>query len=300
MDSTSIKILLINNSLSFSSQVSDMLSKANMADYGLSDIVLLYDNSFSDGLKDLVNAEVDIVLFELSLSDSEYLLLLDSACSVSHIVPVVIVSDNKDKKTALLAIQAGAQDYLVKDEFSTEDLVRSLLFSVERYRLEKERHGASFIDELTGLYSHVGFKRVGEKHTHIASRTGQEILVVYAELRGLEYINAVYGYDKGNECLLKAGKILKKSLRNSDIVARVGWDKFAALAIGVNENTTQIITKRLQEKIQLNSINQDIDFAPTLSYGMAYFRPTLELKIDEMLRRAEEAMLVSRDEVLIY
>jgi two-component system, cell cycle response regulator len=300
MDSNAVKVLLIDNSSSSGNKVSDMLSKVKGSEYGLSDLVLLHDNDLSDGLRELVNVDVDAVIFDLPLTDDEYLFTLDNVCSISHTIPIIIVSSNKDNKTALLAIQAGAQDYLVKGEFKTKDLLRSLIFSIERHKLERERVGISFVDELTGLYSHIGFSRIGEKHIKIAARTGREVLIVHAELRGLEYINAVYGYDKGNESLIKAGKILKRTFRGTDIIARVGWNKFAALAIDVNENTTKLITKRLKERISLNSTQQDAEFAPTLSYGMAYFRPTNNHTIEEMLRKAEEAMLINRGDVLIY
>ena len=77
----------------------------------------------------------DVVLLDLSLPDSDGLSTLGAINAAAPQVPVVVLSHRDDEALALQAVQAGAQDYLVKGQ--TEGLlVRALRYAVERARLE--------------------------------------------------------------------------------------------------------------------------------------------------------------------
>ena len=83
----------------------------------------------------------DVVLLDLSLPDSDGLSTLGAINAAAPQVPVVVLSHRDDEALALQAVQAGAQDYLVKGQ--TEGLlVRALRYAVERARLELERRAA--------------------------------------------------------------------------------------------------------------------------------------------------------------
>src|SRR5689334_12404981 len=75
---------------------------------------------------------LDAILLDLALPDShglEAFLKLYGRCPTT---PVVVLSSFDDEALAMKAVQAGAQDYLVKGQFSEHLLVRSLRYAIER------------------------------------------------------------------------------------------------------------------------------------------------------------------------
>ncbi len=96
---------------------------------------------------DLVNVELlsaaiercqeerfDVVLLDLGLPDSNGLETFFSIYAHAGDVPIVVLSGYSDERAAIKAVQAGAQDYLVKGQLTDRLLVRSLRYAIERSR----------------------------------------------------------------------------------------------------------------------------------------------------------------------
>ena len=60
--------------------------------------------------------------------------------SREHQIPIIVVTGLTDKELAIRAVKAGAQDYLIKGQISSPLLNRSILYAIERKRIEEELH----------------------------------------------------------------------------------------------------------------------------------------------------------------
>jgi len=78
----------------------------------------------------------DIVLLDLGLPESKGVETLETFLPNVPDVPVVVLTGLDDKETAVEAIQHGAQDYLPKDDLSTDVLMRSIRYAIERKKQE--------------------------------------------------------------------------------------------------------------------------------------------------------------------
>lgn len=81
---------------------------------------------------------VDVVLSDISLPDAhgnETLQLLKKAAAN---VPVVFITGTSDTSLALDALQKGAQDYLIKGEYSNAFLARVIRYAIERKKYQDE------------------------------------------------------------------------------------------------------------------------------------------------------------------
>ncbi len=86
---------------------------------------------------DRPDVDIDIVLLDLGLPDSERANTFDRlAPYVSHL-PVIIISGHDDEELAIRTVQAGAQDYLVKSEITVPLLVRVARHAIERELLKE-------------------------------------------------------------------------------------------------------------------------------------------------------------------
>ncbi len=86
----------------------------------------------------LATGGVDVVLLDLSLPDGQGIEVFQRLRAAAPEVPVVVLSGLNDDRTAIRAVNEGAQDYLVKGA-STELLTRAIRYAIERHRLMLDR-----------------------------------------------------------------------------------------------------------------------------------------------------------------
>ncbi|MEI8375470.1 MAG: SpoIIE family protein phosphatase [Planctomycetota bacterium] len=91
----------------------------------------------SAGLERLSEFPFDIILLDLSLPDSQGLETFFTMHAHANNVPIVVLSGYNDESSAVKAVQAGAQDYLVKGQVDDNLLVRSIRYAIERTRRYK-------------------------------------------------------------------------------------------------------------------------------------------------------------------
>ncbi len=159
-----------------------------------------------------------------------------------------------------------------------------------RILMEEEILSLSLTDPLTGLYNRRGFLNLAEQQLKIAKRTKIGLLLLFADINGMKWINDNLGHKKGDEALVEAADVLKKVFREADIVARVGGDEFSVLALGIKMEDSRIIEDRLQHQIGLNNSRENRAYALSISVGMAYNDPESPSTIDELMSHADALM----------
>ena len=82
---------------------------------------------------------LDVVLLDLSLPDAHGLETVDRMRALAPGLPIVVLTGTDDESLAVQAVQAGAQDYLVKGHADGRLLVRAVRYALERHRLEQDR-----------------------------------------------------------------------------------------------------------------------------------------------------------------
>lgn len=92
----------------------------------------------ADALAALQSQELDVILSDLGLPDSDGLETLEALRQQSPATPIVVMTGRTDESTALRAVAAGAQDYLVKGSTDANALVRAIRYAVERGRAAEE------------------------------------------------------------------------------------------------------------------------------------------------------------------
>jgi serine phosphatase RsbU (regulator of sigma subunit) len=91
----------------------------------------------SVGVERCSEGRFDAILLDLSLPDSQGLNTFLTMHAHAGGVPIVVLSGYSDEATAVRAVQAGAQDYLVKGQVDDNLLVRSIRYAIERTRLHQ-------------------------------------------------------------------------------------------------------------------------------------------------------------------
>ncbi len=133
MSRKQITVLLIEDNPGDARLTQEMLAEAR----GLR-CDLEWVDSLAAGLQRLAEGGIDLVLLDLGLPDSMGLdTLRHLRAGVPQSVAVLVMTGQGEDDVALQAVQAGAQDYLVKGEINSDLLIRSMLYAIERQENEE-------------------------------------------------------------------------------------------------------------------------------------------------------------------
>ena len=105
---------------------------------GPEEFVVVSETNLASAFLQLESEHFDVVLLDLNLPDSNGLDTVKQVCRKVPDIPVVILTGLNDDEVATQAVQAGAQDYLVKGEFDEMLLARTLRYSVERKQVSEQ------------------------------------------------------------------------------------------------------------------------------------------------------------------
>jgi diguanylate cyclase (GGDEF)-like protein/PAS domain S-box-containing protein len=157
-------------------------------------------------------------------------------------------------------------------------------------RMEEELRTLSLTDELTGLYNRRGFITLSEQQLKMAKRLNSGIFMLYADMDHLKEINDTYGHREGDLAIIDAANILKATYRDSDIIARIGGDEFAVFPIGTTESGIDIMTDRLQQKLEIHNSKRIRRYQLSISVGTTYCDMECNYSLDELLDQADKLM----------
>ena len=92
----------------------------------------------SKGLKCLVSQNIDAVLLDLGLPDSQGLNTIESVRATKASIPIIVLTGLDDESVAIEAVRRGAQDYLIKGSITGSMLSRVIRYAIERKNYEEE------------------------------------------------------------------------------------------------------------------------------------------------------------------
>ncbi|HEY3129832.1 MAG TPA: response regulator [Acidobacteriota bacterium] len=152
MEHADIRVLLIEDDFSSGSAIKEILASESDPGYEVH-----WVDRLSSALEELGHGRFQLILLDLTLPDSNNLDTLIRVRSKAPQLPIVVLTGLADERLGVRAVREGAQDYLVKGQFSVSLLLRSVRYAIERKRLEDEvRRQTDLYQTLLKAHSDVG------------------------------------------------------------------------------------------------------------------------------------------------
>ena len=173
----------------------------------------------------------------------------------------------------------------------TDDgLVVTLRDVSARKREEHRLRQASLTDDLTRLYNRRGFLTLADQQLRIARRQMKDALLMYVDLDEFKELNDRYGHAEGDRALIAIGKLLRRAVRDCDVVARMGGDEFTIMALDADRAAARIIQRRIEERVALLNASGEFQTTIALTIGHTRVRPTDTASVTELLARADSLL----------
>jgi diguanylate cyclase (GGDEF)-like protein len=161
---------------------------------------------------------------------------------------------------------------------------------IQRKRAEDEIREMSLRDQLTDLYNRRGFITMVEQQLKAANRAKSSMMLVFLDVDGMKWINDTLGHEDGDKALIGTADILKETFRESDIIARMGGDEFAVLAIDMTDLNPEVLSKRLGQNMDDWNANKARPYKVAISWGTAIYNPESPMSLDQLISSADTLM----------
>lgn len=283
MTSERFKALLIDDNSEDARLVREMLAEGGFARFDLE-----VCDRLAGGMRRLSDGDIDVVLVDLGLPDSHGVNTIALLRAHAPDVPIVVLTGTTDEATGVQALSAGAQEYLLKEQASGAGLVRALRYAIERKRLELTLQRMTVVDDLTGLYNRRGFFQRAPRQLALAHHEQRRALLALVDLDGLKQINDTYGHPEGDKALITVAAVLRQTFRDADIIARIGGDEFAVLAIVKGSTAEQAILNRLEKNFA--AAGTGAGYALSVSLGLAANEAGDAADFDGLLKQADHSL----------
>ncbi|MBF0449861.1 MAG: diguanylate cyclase [Candidatus Magnetomorum sp.] len=285
MSENTTHVLLIEDNPIDILLIRKMLSKRKKTVYNMETV-----NCLKDGIDYLQHESPDVVLLDLFLPDSQGIQTFDTLYAQMLDVPIIVNTALEDENTALLAVNNGAQDYLLKGNITAALLSRSIKYAIERKKAENKIKYLALYDSLTDLPNRrLFFDRLLQAFSR-AHRYESKVGLFFIDLNKFKGINDNFGHEKGDHVLQVVGARLKESIRETDTAARLGGDEFGIILQDIQqEHNTKSIAKKIIESIKETINIKDNHFQIGASVGISFY-PVDGKDENDLLNKADKAM----------
>ena len=206
-------------------------------------------------------------------------------------VPVVFLTAENRAQSRIEMIRAGGDDHLVKP------VTPALLVSTVAARIERAQFLKSLLgrDGLTGLLNHTAFFEGARgallRQTRAPGKGASFILI---DLDHFKAVNDRHGHPVGDRVLAALGALLRRRLRGSDLVGRLGGEEFGVILEDLTEEEAERLMNRLLEEFSVmpHSGVGRAAFHVTFSAGVAGF--VKGMTVDVWRQAADEALYAAK------
>ena len=190
---------------------------------------------------------------------------------------------------------AAPEQGILKEVFDAGVTYRSTRLAIDNARLFERVQELSNYDELTHLPVRRYFNEKFAEEMYRAKRFELTLSLLILDIDFFKQINDNYGHQIGDWALQEVSRIVRTSLRQTDVPCRFGGDEMVIMLPSTNSEESKVIAKRLQERI--NAITLPTKYTGgeeihiSISQGMASF-PTDASSTEELLEKADKALYV--------
>lgn len=273
------KILIVDDSFETLEKTSELLSQVGYS--------VVSCTSGEEALNYLEKDRVDLVLLDInmpSLNGYEVCLRIRQMYALDDL-PVIFLTTREDSDSVTKGFHAGASDFICKSAISDVLLAR-VNVHIRLSRTLRFLRDISLTDDLTKCYNRRNAMYSLREWFSRSKRYGTTFAMIYFDLNGLKMINDKYGHQAGDLLLRSVVGVVKKLLRESDMLFRMGGDEFMVLCPDTDKKGAIVCADRMQEAVASITI---IDKSVSFAYGIAHSSENYK-DMDDMLQNADSAM----------
>lgn len=152
-------------------------------------------------------------------------------------------------------------------------------------------------DDLTGLFNFRYLRQFLGVEIKRTLRYEKNLSLLFIDIDNFKGVNDTYGHLVGSATLCEVGQLMKRLVRDSDVVLRYGGDEFVIILPETHLDGAKVIAERLRKRTEeyLFKGGRDLTLRLTLSIGISTC-PLHSTTAEGLLQKADGAMYVAKEE----
>jgi len=293
-----MQVLVVDDSAVYRKLVSDHLRA-----WGFS-VTVAEDGSQASAVLERADSP-KLVLLDWVLPDIEGIELcqrIRAAGSSRPYIYVILLTSKDGRQDMLHAMEAGADDYLVKP-FDESELRARLLVGKRILNLQDElvqareamRHAATH-DSLTELLNRGEVFNMLHRELERARRDRKPVSVILADIDHFKQVNDTLGHLFGDQALQEVARRLRSGLRVYDSIGRYGGEEFLLILPGCDLQDAVARANELRELVASAPVAAlDMEKAIRVSMGVAVSENMGTEEVEAMLSRADAGLYKAKE-----
>lgn len=152
-----------------------------------------------------------------------------------------------------------------------------------------------FIDDVSGLYNHRYLDIALEREMRRVERYASHLAVLFIDVDSFKNVNDIHGHMVGSRVLAEFGALVKKSVRDVDIVIRYGGDEYTAILVETSCVTAELVAERIRRNVEAHHFSGADGKMIRLTCSIGYACcPDDTASKDVLLEMADKAMYVGK------
>lgn len=177
-----------------------------------------------------------------------------------------------------------------RHETSVGILADRFVAEFKRIKLYADVQRLAITDWLTGAYVRRHFFKRLEEEISRSARFNLKFSFLMIDLDGFKLCNDRHGHLAGDAILRQTAELIKKALREVDLVGRYGGEEFAAILLDTDENGAMYVAERIRKAIEQHDYRAyDLSLKMTASIGVATFSAAIR-EPGEIVEWADSAL----------
>src|ERR1022692_2980039 len=246
-----------------------------------------------------------LVLLDWVLPDLDGIELcqqIRQARSSGTYVYIILLTSKEGRQNMLQAMQAGADDYLVKP-FDELELRARLLVGKRILELQEElvsaresmRHAATH-DSLTGLTNRAEILGLLKRELERARREHKPVGMILGDIDHFKTVNDTLGHLFGDEALREIGRRLRAQLRVYDGVGRYGGEEFLMVLPNCDLPDALVRADELRNHVAMTPVAcSGEEKMITMSMGVAVSRSEGKNEVETLLQQADAGLYAAKE-----
>lgn len=150
-------------------------------------------------------------------------------------------------------------------------------------------------DALTGLVNRREFDRLARLELARSRRAGSPTAFIMADLDFFKQINDTFGHPAGDEVLRCCAHTLRESVRETDVVARLGGEELMIVLPNTTESAAMQLAERLRATLSARVVRwEGASISFTASFGVAAVDAGAEATIEQVYRGTDDALYAAK------
>ena len=194
----------------------------------------------------------------------------------------------KKKDSTLFPVSLSISNITINGKL--KGAIATYIDITERKKLEEDLEKLAHYDTLTGCCSRGHGLALLEQQIKTANRKKNSILLLYLDVDKLKEINDTFGHKEGDKVLKEVVQLFKSTLREIDIICRIGGDEFLLIFPDSSLDDASLIKERLSKNLEKLNQKMAEPYRIDFSIGLSCYNPSSPLSIEELIKIADVNM----------